>query len=117
MLTTIEYLSQLVQEECNEIAQRASKLSRFGKDEIQEGQTLTNYQRLEEEYNDLDVVKCLLAYACGEVSPREITGIHPMIWKKKCDKINRYTALSYSRGVISAETMREVEEITEQFTW
>ena len=39
-----QFLSVLVQEECNEVGQRASKLTRFGFDEVQPGQPLNNLQ-------------------------------------------------------------------------
>ena len=41
-----QFLSDLLQEECNEVGQRASKLSRFGYDEIQPGQSLNKVSPL-----------------------------------------------------------------------
>jgi transcriptional regulator with XRE-family HTH domain len=43
-------------EECNEAAIRASKLKRFGRDEIQPGKTLTNSERLSAEIGDIFAV-------------------------------------------------------------
>lgn len=40
-------------EECAEVQQRATKLLRFGRDEIQPGQPLTNAERLSKELGDL----------------------------------------------------------------
>ena len=47
-----EILTILI-EECSEVQQRATKLLRFGRDEIQPGQTLTNSDRLSLELGDL----------------------------------------------------------------
>ncbi|MEQ0217785.1 hypothetical protein ABLV18_27155 [Klebsiella sp. CN_Kp114] len=52
-MTETQYLLDILSEECNEIAVRASKAIRFGLDEIQPGQTLTNAQRLALELDDL----------------------------------------------------------------
>lgn len=48
-----EHLLTIVMEECCEIGQRASKAKRFGVNEIQPGQDLTNAQRLMGEVADL----------------------------------------------------------------
>ena len=48
-----EHLLTILAEECAEIAQRASKALRFGLDEVQPGQELSNEQRLWNELNDL----------------------------------------------------------------
>ncbi|RDT14077.1 hypothetical protein, partial [Escherichia coli] len=52
-LNETQYLLDVLSEECNEIAVRASKAIRFGLDEIQPGQSLTNAQRLALELDDL----------------------------------------------------------------
>jgi hypothetical protein len=51
-----DYLIICLAEECAEVAQRCSKMLRFGKDNVQEGQFLTNAERLIYEYNDLRAV-------------------------------------------------------------
>lgn len=48
-----DHLLDILAEECNEVALRVSKALRFGLDEIQPGQTLTNRQRIMAEVNDL----------------------------------------------------------------
>lgn len=50
-----EILTILI-EECAEVQQRATKLLRFGRDEVQEGQPLTNAQQLSREVADLEVM-------------------------------------------------------------
>lgn len=49
----LEHLLSIVGEECNEVGQRCSKAARFGMDEIQPGQSLTNSERILQEFNDL----------------------------------------------------------------
>lgn len=48
-----EYLLSKLAEECNEVAQQCHKSQCFGLEEIQEDQTLTNSQRISNEYADL----------------------------------------------------------------
>ena len=43
----------ILAEECAEVIQRAAKLIRFGRDEIQPGQPLTNRQRLSQELGEV----------------------------------------------------------------
>lgn len=50
-----ELLTILI-EECAEVQQRATKLLRFGRDEVQPGQPLSNAQRLSQELGDLEAV-------------------------------------------------------------
>jgi len=50
-----EILTILI-EECAEVQQRATKLLRFGRDEVQAGQELTNAARLSKELGDLEVL-------------------------------------------------------------
>jgi hypothetical protein len=52
-MTKEQLLLTILGEECNETAQRASKAIRFGMDEVQEGQSLTNAQRIIYEFNDI----------------------------------------------------------------
>lgn len=59
-MTRIEHLLTLLSEECNETGQRASKAIRFGLNETQEGQELTNAQRIQYEFCDIIAVVALL---------------------------------------------------------
>lgn len=65
-----ELLTILI-EECAEVQQRATKLLRFGKDEIQPGQPLTNAERLGEEIGDLSAMVKMLT-DCGVVPAHSI---------------------------------------------
>lgn len=49
MLNRTEYYLNLIQEECSEVAQRASKSIRFGLDELKEGRMKDNKTLLCEE--------------------------------------------------------------------
>lgn len=51
-----EHLLVCLAEECAEVIQRATKVLRFGMEEIEPGQTLTNRERLQGEVNDLIAV-------------------------------------------------------------
>ena len=48
-----EHLITILKEECLETGMRASKVIRFGFDEVQPDQSLTNRERLIYEFNDL----------------------------------------------------------------
>ena len=53
MLTNRDYLLTKLMEECGEIIQRAAKIQRFGLEEIQDGHSENNQQRLQAELTDL----------------------------------------------------------------
>lgn len=57
-----EHLLWSLAEECAEVAQRASKASRFGLKEIEPGQKLNNAKRITEEVNDLIGIISILVY-------------------------------------------------------
>ena len=79
-----EILTILI-EECAEVQQRATKLLRFGRDEVQAGQPLTNAQRLSKELGDLRVLVDMAADA-GLVDPMEIKERAT----RKREKLERY---------------------------
>lgn len=78
-----EILTILI-EECAEVQQRATKLLRFGRDEIQPGQLLNNSARLSQELGDLQAV-CTMAEEAGLVS-REIAADQAPIKFEKLEK-------------------------------
>ena len=57
-----EILTILI-EEAAEVQQRATKLLRFGRDEVQPGQELTNAERLAKEIGDMEVLVSMAADA------------------------------------------------------
>jgi len=94
-MTYTEHLLTILAEECAEVAQRASKALRFGLEEIQPGQTLTNAQRIMEEYDDLRAVVELCS----------VRGMMPMPddWrvKAKQQKIDQYLRYSQQQGTLT----------------
>jgi hypothetical protein len=73
-MTREEHLLVILSEECNEVGQRASKALRFGLDEIQAGQHLTNAERITQEMNDLIGVFQMLVNEINvpEINPRKV---------------------------------------------
>lgn len=59
-MTKQQFLLMKLAEECAEVAQRAIKQIQFGRLEVQEGQELSNGQRLTNELLDLEIIKDLL---------------------------------------------------------
>jgi hypothetical protein len=90
-MTRAEHLLWILAEECAEVAQRASKAARFGLEEVQPGQALTNAQRTKAEMVDLVAVWGKLCQE-GLVEPIRIDD--PGIEAKQ-EKIEKY--LEYSR--------------------
>lgn len=96
-----ELLFVVLMEEMNETSQRVSKLLRFGSDEIQEGQELTNIERLKYEFNDILATMEFIAYK----------GYFPIdyvdsdaIAKKK---VKLYKYLEYSKSLKIVEEAKE----------
>lgn len=63
-----EWLLVCLMEELAETSQRVSKALRFGVDEIQPGQPLTNMQRIAEENADVLVIMGMLAHHNTDIS-------------------------------------------------
>ena len=62
-----EHLLTTLAEECNEVAQRATKALRFSLTEIQPGQPYTNAERIMHEYADLEgMMEKLVGYGVLE---------------------------------------------------
>lgn len=89
-----EHLLTLMIEECAEVAQRCTKILRFGIDEIQEGHELSNRERLKYEFNDLITVSALLNESGInlEVEPKDL--------EKKMQKISKYMNYSKELGLL-----------------
>jgi hypothetical protein len=112
-MNLIQFLCTLVSEECNEVGQRASKLSRFGADEVQEGHTLTNSQRLIQEKHDFAVVYNLLLSAAGYID--DPTEVPQMTRLEKEKKVLKYAQLSVSKGMIDRSVYHDLLQLTEYF--
>ena len=85
-----ELLGVVGMEECNELAQRISKALRFGRDQIQPGQELTNRERVKHELNDLIAILDMLDL------------FEPDDWlqEQKRAKAERYLDLSIKCGTV-----------------
>lgn len=85
-----EHLLIIAMEECNEVAQRCSKALRFGLEEVQPGQDLTNIQRIRQEYSDLAAVLEMLGV--GAPLGRDMDG--------KRAKVEKFLAYSADLGTL-----------------
>lgn len=65
-------LLTILMEEAGEVIQRAAKLLRFGRDEVQPGQELSNSRRLAHEIGDLHVM-CSLIEDAGLIKWMDIS--------------------------------------------
>lgn len=92
MLNEQQYLLTLIQEECAELSQRASKALRFGLYEIQEEQSLNNWERLKGELTDLVTVIRIL--------DKDLFILNNIEIQKKETKIKKYMELSRKRRIL-----------------
>lgn len=82
-------------EECAEVQQRATKMLRFGRDEVQPGQPLSNMERLSQELGDLQAI-LTLAEDAGLVS-RDIAGKQAPIKFEKLERYMQTDAISHPK--------------------
>lgn len=101
-MTRTEHLLWILAEECAEVAQRASKAARFGLDEVQPGQELSNLQRLIYELNDIAAVADML-------TPDWMDEI---AIEKKRDKVEIFLNYSQECGTLGHDTANCPERIT-----
>ena len=94
-MTREEHLLTIVAEECNEVAQRATKALRFSLEEIEPGQEHTNRERLFQEFGDLIAVLRMLF-------PEDFDHIPFTEWQKnKQEKVERYLEYSEFLGTVN----------------
>ena len=91
-----EYLLTKLIEECLEVAQRATKALTFGVDEVQPGQNLTNFERLNGEWNDLLATAELLTEEVDLELWRDVSLI-----RAKREKILKFMAYSRECGTLT----------------
>jgi len=91
-----EMLLMQAAEECVEVAQRLSKANRFGMQQIQPGQTLTNRERIIEEYRHLRAVLGM----CG-IDAWELSDESDAAETAKVAKVEKYLAFSATCGRLS----------------
>jgi hypothetical protein len=94
-MNKIQYLLGKVAEECIEVAQRALKAQQFGLEEREQITSLNNWERMEQELNDLDAVIKLLE---EEYQKTFFIDYQEGLIKK--DKVDRYYKYSQSLGMV-----------------
>ena len=94
-----EFLLQLLQEECAELIQTASKINRFGLDFQSGTKSVTNKEDFIIELNDVFTILLLLVkegvFAKSDVEPNTEMMI------KKCEKLLKYMQVSADLGHLS----------------
>lgn len=96
-MTRVQLLLGKVAEECNEVAQRALKAQQFGLNEVQEGQTLNNLERLKKEFSDLLVVSRMLEFDIDG----DFTGYpSDIVELEKMQRVEDYIKLSQKLGMV-----------------
>ena len=89
------FLTKLV-EECAEVQQRALKQMQFGREEIQEGQTEENRNRLRAEVDDLLSVIFMNEYMGNIPTISDLE--KDARYGKKWERIQKYLKISRERG-------------------
>lgn len=95
-----QFLLTLMAEEAVEIAQRATKAIRFGLDEVQSGQDLTNRQRLMLEIFDFLTILELTEADLGLLTDEDKSNFGKHAYEKSI-KINKYYEYSKELGCVS----------------
>jgi hypothetical protein len=97
-MTENEHLLSCLAEECAEVAQRVSKVLRFGLDEVQTGQALDNSQRLAGELVDLQAV--LIMLQDRGIIPNPLVSNMDHAIAQKVAKVNKYMDLARELGTL-----------------
>ncbi len=97
-MNRVEMLLAQLAEECAEVAQRAVKILRFGKDEIQPGETMKNSERLTNEYLDLATIYGMLAKE-GVLRPLDKVEDEKYA-EEKILKVEKYLKYSAELGIL-----------------
>lgn len=97
-MTEQEHLLTILAEECNEVAQRASKALRFGLFEVQSGQYFSNAERVFRELRDVEAVEEMLQ-EIGALPKLSIHSREEMIEAKK-RKVKDYMGLARKCGTL-----------------
>ena len=93
-----EHLLACLAEECDEVGQRVMKALRFGLNEVQSGQALTNAERIAEELKDLFAVSTILQAENVLPSPCQPSAEQALA---KLEKIERFMGISRREGVLT----------------
>lgn len=95
-MTRAEHILSCFAEECNEVAQRVSKALRFGVLEVQPGQTLTNAERIVDEYIQIIAVERMLV--AEGIIPRP--QLSESVIAAKQQKIEKFIAYAREQGAL-----------------
>lgn len=98
-MNRVEHLMTILAEECSEVAVRASKLKRFGADDVEPGQDLTATQRLRGEMIDLCAAYDLCVREIDALDCEDLTGEIAFEAKKK--KIEEHLLYSKKKGTLT----------------
>lgn len=98
-MTKQEHILNHLSEECVEISHRVSKALRFGLEEKQKGQELTNAERIEEEIADLFGIINILEDEKILKRLQDYTWLKTRLDAKK-EKVLRYLEYSKSLGTL-----------------
>ena len=101
-MTRDEHLYTVAAEECAELAQRFSKANRFGCEEVQPGQELSNRQRILYEFADLVGVMEMLGFFPFGLRTGPSDALRPEIDAKKA-KVEKFLAYSAKCGTLKLE--------------
>lgn len=93
-----EHLLVCLSEECAEVTHRVSKALRFSMDEVEDGQTLTNRERISQELNDLYAIATMLHME--EIIPPFMNG---MGVERKMAKVERWMEHARNNGVLDRD--------------
>ncbi len=102
-MTRSEHLLVILAEECSEVSQRVTKALRFGVEEVQTGQDLTNAERIVEELIDLYTLVDMLA-AEGVLTAENL----PERMARKRERVEKMLAYSASLGLLTSDEKGEV---------
>ena len=94
-MNKIEHLLTCLAEECAEVIQRVTKANRFGLNEIEPGQDLTNAQRITKELYDVDALWQMLQDEGALAS-----GLDAIAIMQKKEKIRRYMEYAEQCGTL-----------------
>lgn len=92
-MTRQEHLLTHITEECAEVAQRVTKALRFGEEQKQSEQPLTNRERIIDEVNDLAEVLSMAGYSLTEILDRRKMAA-------KREKVERYLLKAQAQGTL-----------------
>ena len=105
----VDYLLICLAEECGEVAQRCTKALRFGLDEIQPGQELTNRERLEYKLNDFTAIVGMLQSAGVNLNP-----LVPIKMGTKITKVRKYMQYAKELGRLDNSVEIDTYEVAHE---